>query len=146
MTNEVGRDLVVGLQQVTSSYANGSAMPLLPNPIWTFIDSTLPFIYLPLESCQLFEKQFGLEWNSTSQLYPVNETLHESLLTSNPTFTFRLGKSLQDGQYVDLVLPYASFDLTGKRPLIPDGSRYFPLRRAANDTQYTIGRTLLQEA
>jgi hypothetical protein len=29
---------------------------------------------------------------------------------------------------------------------VSNQTRYFPLQRAANDTQYTLGRTFLQEA
>jgi hypothetical protein len=49
---------------------------------------------------------------------------------------------------VSISFPYAAFDLTAKPPyqLINKTSRYFPLRRAENDTEYTLGRTFLQEA
>jgi len=43
-------------------------------------------------------------------------------------------------------LPYAAFDLVADYPLVIDSSRYFPLMRAANESQYTLGRTFLQEA
>lgn len=146
LANDVTRDIVVGLQSITSNYQNGSAIPLLPRSVWTFIDSTLPFIYLPLESCLLFERTLGLQWNNASQLYEVGDELHQSLLQSNPTFTFQLGNSLSGGSTVDIDLPYASFDLTAKDPFVPVQTRYFPLQRAANDSQLTLGRTFLQEA
>jgi hypothetical protein len=47
---------------------------------------------------------------------------------------------------VDIVLPYSAFDLTVSAPIVPTATRYFPLRRANNDTQYVIGRTFFQEA
>lgn len=144
---DVSRDLVVGLQSITSTAGNGSRHSLLPNPIWTFIDSTLPFIYLPLESCQAFENAFGLTYNDTARLYIVDDSLHQSLTTSNPNITFQLGNSLTGGPTVDIVLPYASFDLLASPPrVVGNATKYFPLKRAANDTQYTLGRTFLQEA
>ena len=144
---DISRDLVVGLQSITSTAANGSKHSLLPNPILTFIDSTLPLIYLPLESCQAFETAFGLTYNDTARLYIVDDSLHQSLTTSNPNITFELGNSVNGGPTVDIVLPYASFDLLASPPrVVGNATKYFPLKRAANDTQYTLGRTFLQEA
>lgn len=43
-------------------------------------------------------------------------------------------------------MPYAAFDLTASYPLVNGTSRYFPLQRAANDTQYTLERAFFQSA
>ena len=142
---DISRDIVVGLQSITAKDANGSTTSLLPSPILTFIDSTLPYIYLPPEACQLFENVFGLVWNDTLLQYLVNDTLHESLLAQNPAFTFKIGDTINGGPTVDIVLPYASFDLIAEYPLVYDTTRYFPIQ-PGNDTQYTLGRTFLQEA
>ncbi|CAD6593051.1 MAG: hypothetical protein ASARMPREDX12_006678 [Alectoria sarmentosa] len=143
---DISRDLVVGLQSITSTAANGSAISLLPNSIQTFIDSTFPFIYLPLESCQAFEEAFDLTWNATEEWYFVNDTLHQSLTARNPNITFQIANSQTGGPTVDIVLPYASFDLLASYPTVTDATRYFPLQRATNESQYTLGRTFLQEA
>jgi len=47
---------------------------------------------------------------------------------------------------VNITLPYAAFDLTASAPLVNSTTRYYPLKRAANSTQYLLGRTFLQEA
>ena len=147
LAQDITRDLVVGLQSITSTAADGSQHSLLPNAILTFIDSTLPFIYLPLESCQAFEAAFGLTYNDKLRLYTVDDVLHQSLTASNPNITFQLGNSRNGGPTVDIVLPYASFDLLASPPRVAgNATKYFPLKRAANDTQYTLGRTFLQEA
>lgn len=143
---DVARDLVVGLQSVKSTYANGSSQALLPSPIMTFIDSTIPYIYLPVEACQTFERVLGLVWDPTNNLYLVDERLHQNLLNANPKFTFSIGNDKNSSPTVDIILPYASFDLVAEPPLLPNETSYFPLRRAANDSQYTLGRTFLQEA
>lgn len=143
---DISRDLTVGLQSITSTAANGSAISLLPNSIFTLIDTTLPFIYLPLEACQAFEKAFDLIYDDTDRLYTVNDDLHQHLTERNPNFIFKLGNTLDGGPSVDIVLPYASFDLSASYPRVLNRTRYFPLKRAANNTQYTLGRTFLQEA
>ena len=142
---DVSRDIVVGLKSITARDANGSTTSLLPSPILTFIDSTLPYIYLPPKACQLFEDAFGLVWNETLLQYLVDDALHESLLAKNPNFTFQIGDTTDAGPTVDIVLPYASFDLIAEDPLVYDTTRYFPIQ-PGNETQYTLGRTFLQEA
>ena len=149
---DISRDLVVGLQSIYSTTTNDSTtlvtqqQSLLPNPILTFIDSTLHYIYLPIEACQEFEKTLGLEWNSTAGMYWVSETLYQSLLSKNLTFTFTIGDAKSGGPTVPIELPYASFDLEVKYPFEQDTTRYFPLQQAVNESQYTLGRTFLQEA
>lgn len=44
---DISRDLVVGLQGITSVESNGSTQLLLPSAHLMFIDSTVPYIYLP---------------------------------------------------------------------------------------------------
>jgi hypothetical protein len=147
MSPDVSRDLVVGVQSISMANSSHPQTSLLPSGgIFAFIDSTLPYIWLPLDACQAFESAFGLTWNQTSEMYLVNNTLHAKLLASNANVTFTLGVGKNGGETVDIVLPYASFDLTATPPLLKNTTSYFPLKRAANDTQYTLGRAFLQEA
>ena len=140
------RDLTVGIQSIMGTATNGGKLSLLPSGIFALIDSTLPYLWLPIESCQAFEKAFGLTWNSNAELYLVNDSLHNTLLAQNASLTFKLGRTAQGGDTVDIVLPYAALDLEAGYPLIQNISKYYPLKRGANDTQYTLGRTFLQEA
>ena len=147
LAGDVSRDKVVPIQSISSKNSTGYSYSLLPTPISAYIDSTIPYIYLPLEACQLFEQTLGLVYDETAKRYPVNEGLHQSLLANNTNITFHLGNN--GGSTVDIEMPYASFDLQGSFPFFPNGSnvtRYFPLQRATDDTQYTLGRTFLQEA
>lgn len=111
------------------------------------MDSAIPHIWLPVEACQAFEDTFGITWDPSSDLYLVNETRHQALLAQNASLAFRIGANTVTPEVVDIVLPYASFDLQvlDTYPNVTNSTRYFPLRRAANDTQYTLGRTFLQE-
>jgi hypothetical protein len=59
---------------------------------------------------------------------------------------FTIGNTISGGDTINVTLPYASFDLQAEYPFVSNSSRYFPLQRAANDTQYTLGRVFLQEA
>lgn len=110
------------------------------------IDSTVPYIYLPEDACAKFEAAFGLQYDESNDIYTINSTAHTALSAMNPSITFTLSNT--GGQTLDIVLPYAAFDLTATFPVITSGNdtNYFPLKRAANDTQYTLGRAFLQEA
>lgn len=148
MSTDVSRDLVVGVQSVTSTSGSSTAEHLLlpSGGIFAFVDSELPYIWLPEDACSAFEHTFGLVWNSTSEMYLVNDTLHTQLQSKNISITFTLGVGKSGGETIDITLPYAAFDLTASPPLVEKTTSYFPLKRAANDTQYTLGRAFLQEA
>ncbi|WPH01471.1 Hypothetical protein R9X50_00431700 [Acrodontium crateriforme] len=145
------RTLIVGVQSIStpsSNLASPVGIDLLPNPIYAMIDSTIAEMWLPQEACSVFESQFGLVWDNNTELYLVNQTLHDSLTKRNASITFQLGQGTSGGPTIQIELPYAAFDLTAQAPYqgLSNQSYYFPIRRAANDSQYTIGRTFLQEA
>ena len=139
---DISRDLLIGIQTISSGSDS-----LLPSGIIAMIDSTVAQIWLPLEACLRFEEVFGLTWNEEFNLYLVNDTLHAKLVADNPTITLTLGDTTTSSNIINIQMPYGSFDLTASWPLIPNGtSRYFPLRRADNSSQYLLGRTFLQQA
>lgn len=144
MADDVTRDLVVYLQSI--SYSGSSSAILLSDPILIFIDSTDPNLWLPEGVCDAFEQAFGLTLDSESGLYLVNDTHNTELLNSNAQVTFRLSDVASGGDAVTVTLPYDAFALTAQAPLVDNSSYYFPLKRAANSTQYTLGRAFLQEA
>lgn len=137
---------MVGLQAIEYNDAKSTNKPLLSEGILTFVDSTVPQIWLPKDSCTLFEDAFGITYNSSIDRYTVNDTLHQQLLNSGASVSFILGNQLSGGQTVNITLPYQAFDLELKYPIADVPTKYFPLRQAANDSQYTLGRTFLQES
>ncbi|KAE8444874.1 hypothetical protein EG329_014122 [Mollisiaceae sp. DMI_Dod_QoI] len=146
--SENGQDLYVGLQSITAYSTNvsfGGTKTLLPNPIYALIDSTVPELWLPMEACEAFETAFGLVHNNETDRYLVNGSLQANLRAQNPTFTFELGNIDTGPPSVTLNLSYAAFDLIVGYPIVTSNYPYFPLRRAANASQYTIGRMFLQE-
>ncbi|KAI0161206.1 acid protease [Xylariaceae sp. FL1272] len=144
MADDYTRDLVVSLQSI--SYSGSTTSVLLSDSIDIFIDSTDPNLWLPDDVCDAFEQAFGLTIDDASGLYLVNDTHHVTLQNSNAQVSFRLSDVNSGGSAVTITLPYDAFDLQAESPLVNDTSYYFPLKRAANETQYTLGRTFLQEA
>jgi hypothetical protein len=137
-------DLTVYINSITQVSVSGKGT-LLSTTIPAFIDSTTPYLWLPEDVCTQFELQFGITYDNFSGLYLVNDTLHDSLLAQNANITFTLGNTTSS-EKVDIVLPYAAFDLLASSPLVDIPTRYFPLKRANTTSQITLGRTFLQEA
>ena len=138
---------VVALQAVVAIDSNAETS-LLDQPILALVDSTVPHIWLPEQSCNEFEKAFGITHDVGSDLYLINETIHDALIKRDASVSFQLSNTLNGGPSVNITLPYKSFDLnvTETVPYVTSASRYFPLRRAQNDSQYTLGRTFFQES
>lgn len=135
------------MQSIEFSDSKAEPKDLLSEGILTFVDSTVPHIWLPVSACTAFEDAFGIQHNQQSDLYLVNDTLHDTLLAQNASVTLVIGNDVRGGDTVRITLPYLSFDLEASyESLNGTTRRYFPLRRAANDTQYTLGRTFLQES
>lgn len=141
-------DLVVGIQSIVSTNANGTSNSLLSSGILAYVDSTVSGLTLPIEVCQRFEKAFGLKYNQTNGFYLVDDALHNTLLEQNANVTFTLGSTTTSGEPINITLSYKSFDLqlSPPVPLISEKTGYFPLQRAIDTTRYVLGRTFLQEA
>ncbi|OCK83868.1 acid protease [Lepidopterella palustris CBS 459.81] len=140
------KTLSMGIQMITATNTLQGSINIMSAEILSFIDSTVPHIWLPQTVCDRFEQAFGLTYDPTTDLYLVNNTIHNQLLDLNPTVTFALGNTGDPANTVNIALPYGAFDLQATYPIYANLTNYFPIRRAANDTQYTLGRTFLQEA
>ena len=145
--NEIDtRELTVNINDISINTNRHDGSPTTSTrTIAALIDSTVPYIYLPLDVCEMFEDTLGIEWDDEVQAYLVNDTLHSALQAQNSTVTFSLGDP-STAQIVNISLRYSAFDLTATYPLVTNRSHYFPLMRATNENQYTLGRTFLQEA
>ncbi|KAK5123026.1 hypothetical protein LTR85_003592 [Meristemomyces frigidus] len=150
MNVDNSRPLQVGVQKILAENTlGGSGVNLLPTAVYHFIDSTLPHIWLPDDAIQAFVDNFGLTYDNNTDLYLINDTMRNQWLQNRPTVTFQLGTSDvagSGGETVNIELPYAAFDMQASYPYYENATNYFPIRKAVNDTQYTLGRTFLQEA
>nr|POE99405.1 hypothetical protein CFP56_52797 [Quercus suber] len=149
MNGDDSRPLQAAIEAITvENTLCGSASNLHFDQTFYFIDSTVPHIWLPDDVVDRFVNCFGLTYDNNTDLFLVNDTVRSQLLDLNPTvtFTFSNGTADDDQDLVNIALPYAALDLQASYPYYQTATNYFPIRRAANNTQYTIGRTLLQEA
>jgi hypothetical protein len=139
------RPLSLNVYSITATDTeNGTS--LLDEQTYFELDFTVPHLWLPRKTCDLFESAFRLSYDSDTDLYTVNESTHDYLLTTNPTITIGLGASADPVKRVNVVLPYSAMDLVASHPIYQSDKsvRYFPIRRASE--HFTLGRVLLQEA
>lgn len=140
---DISRDLLCAVQSVTT---NISSSPLMSTANFWFIDSLVASMWFPEDVCTAFEEAFGIEWDDEYSIYLINDTQHSTLLEQQTAVTMRIGANTTTTETVDIVLPYESLALNASWPVYPNATRYFPLKRAVNDSQYTLGRAFLQNA
>jgi hypothetical protein len=147
LSEQDARPLTVGVQSVTAINTLQGTISFTSSGYLADIDSTVSHLWLPKDVCDAFENAFGLTYDNTTGLYLVNDTIHSQLKAANPTITFKLGNTAYDtGNYTNIELPYAAFDLQASYPYYQNSTNYFPIRRTENETRYVLGRTFLQEA
>jgi hypothetical protein len=137
---DVSLDLQVAIQRIAVSGSNNA---LMSKPIISYISTLVPDIWLPSEACTDFLTAFSLSFNSTSNYFYVNNTMHKSNLANNPIVSFQVGPEAS-GSSTTIRLPYWNFYLATQNA--NSGTFRFPIRLASNDSQYILGRTFLQSA
>ncbi|KAH7380033.1 aspartic peptidase domain-containing protein [Pyrenochaeta sp. MPI-SDFR-AT-0127] len=130
----------------TRDMANQTVSVLPEGPVYALIDFAEPQIWLPISACDVVARAFNLTYDNVTDLYLIDSYTHSRLLEQNPSVTFGLGQTANPGERVNVVLPYNAFDQQASYPIYLNATNYFPMRRAYNDTQYTLGRTFFQEA
>jgi hypothetical protein len=150
-TPDTDGNLMVDLVGLTARTTSAFGIDLLNGTnVNMNIDSTVAEIWLPIAVCKIFEDAFGLIYDGNTDLYLVDDISHKMLMELNPNITFTLhptAKSDTAGT-VEIILPYAAFDLQASSPYqgLNKTQRYFPIRRGSNESQWTLGRTFFQEA
>ncbi|KAK7432651.1 hypothetical protein QQZ08_000860 [Neonectria magnoliae] len=127
------------------------------------IDSTTPYLWLPEDVCDKFANAFNLTYNSTFDLYTLENEQYRNFLKEDAfSFTFVLSSFDNNDNFGDpydvpgvvnitvpsraftglLQYPFMNRTITYGQPAIP----YFMLRRASNSSTYILGRSFLQES
>ncbi|KAM0163546.1 hypothetical protein ACHAPG_001071 [Botrytis cinerea] len=142
-----GDDLTIDVNAITVKSPGGTSQ-VVSSPSSSFpafIDSSVPYLYLPTSICQKFEEAIGISYDSESELYLLTDAQHTALVNRNASVVFTLTNSTSKAM-VNITLPYAAFDWWAEYPLVQNSTRYFPLKRATDNSQITLGRAFLQEA
>lgn len=138
-------NLFVGVQGISSTLSNGTTTILLETGILAAIDSNVPELWLPPEICDKFASAFALTYHPESDRYLQTDTTRQLLKDHGSILSLTLGLSVAGGQTISIEMPLPAFDHQATYPIFASPTNYFPLRRAANDSMITLGRTFLQE-
>jgi hypothetical protein len=145
--SDQSRTFTVAIQTIAISGNSITSTPV-GMQIYAVIDSVITDLWLPAAVCSSFESALGLVWNDTFGMYLINNTMHNQLAAEDPIISFALAANLTNTTEINVNVPYSAFDLKASYPLagIVDNTttqRYFPLKRAANDSQIFLGRVFL---
>jgi hypothetical protein len=112
------------------------------------IDSTASQIWLPSVICDKLATAFNLTYLNDTSLYAIDDATHAKLMQLKPQLTFTISKDGTSASTTSINFPYSAFVAQLGIPFYNSTSpiRYFPIRKAANDSQLTLGRAFLQEA
>ncbi|KAF8253927.1 acid protease, partial [Wilcoxina mikolae CBS 423.85] len=149
LTSVETKNVQAPLTSLTVDLSDGTSLGnIISKPINASINSVTSYIWLPKETCQKLEKAFNITWNATEELYLLEPWTYQALVAANPSFTFTLANG---SSKVDIVIPYAAMDLDIVLPItavVPRNNtqKYFPVKRAWDNSQYTLGRVFLHEA
>jgi len=138
-------DVVVGVQSISITSVNGTTTRILSDGIKATIDSNTPDMWLPTSVCDELALALGLTYVEVADRYAVTDSARSAIRSSPPKFSFVIGTSATGGSTVSIDIPYGAFDLQAAFPIFSPPAYYFPLRRAANESQFTLGRAFLQE-
>ena len=140
------QSLMLSLNSIVAfNTLDGAVQALLNSTVPVNIDSSVSQLWLPEDVCDQFAQVFGLGYDSRTDLYTVNDTIHSQLLSNDPSVSLTLGP-IGSGNSISINMHYSAFDLNASIPLYNLSTPYFPIRRATNSSQYTLGRAFLQEA
>lgn len=143
---DLSLDLQVALQRISINGTGGKDMS--PSLI-TYVSTLVPDIWLPKDVCNSFAQAYGLSHNATTDDYYINNTMHELNLSRQPLARFEVGPDTS-GPSILIRLPYWNFYLAAQTENSGSAKTEqvfrFPIRTAANDSQYVLGRAFLQSA
>jgi len=108
------------------------------------IDSSVSQLWLPGVVCDQLEVFLGLTYDTSTELYIVNDTAHEKLVRLAPEMAFTLAADGTSNFTTSIILPYTALDLQAGPPTYNFSTNYFPIRRASKGS--VLGRAFLQEA
>lgn len=140
-------------------------------PFEAVIDSSLPYIYLPPEACDMFVRNFRLQGNNSDfglagfdlDIYTLSREHAQQNERATEAITFNLGDPSGGKQTVAISLPYSAFNsnaswvygaydnsTTPRKNLTEAGAPpLFPIKRLAagyGGGKAILGRAFLQEA
>lgn len=148
-SNATTGELLVNVFSIAIKRTSATAWITSPPPAFSaIVESTLPYLFLPKETCDWLAAMLDLEYDEPSGLYTINETSVSYNLGNRTTFSITLDSSnsttVDSG--IGIKLPYDAFNANASWTWgLNDTQRIFPMRRAPSETA-VLGRVFFQEA
>jgi hypothetical protein len=153
------------LESTPTSNWTSTSQPLLSinESVTAVVDTSTPYLWLPAAVCDRFAKYLDLHWNETLGVYVFNRgSQYTDYLAPSPlSFTFSISsydyldnfaQPLALPGVVNITIPAAAFAHLLRYPFadaisFSDSSiPYFPLKRAAAEGPFILGRAFMQAA
>ncbi|MCJ1307428.1 hypothetical protein MMC25_001074 [Agyrium rufum] len=148
--NSISSDgqLTVGLQKIQYLDSTLSTpSQILSGGVEALIDTGIPDLWLPYDTCGLIQHAFNLTFDSPHLRYVITEEQRQTNIRNNATATFFLGVTDDSGSpSVPITISYQAFDQVLSPPILATATRYFPLRQSKSNDEIRLGRVFFQEA
>ncbi|KAJ5383483.1 hypothetical protein N7517_001394 [Penicillium concentricum] len=108
------------------------------------IDPTLPYLYLPKETCDTLAAELPVTFNEDLGLYFWNtDESYEKMTSSLAYISFTFEKDATNTQNITIKVPFQLLKLTLQEPLVEHNTTYFPCYPSDS---FVLGRAFLQAA
>ena len=140
-------DIVLGPSGVGPPFKN-TGSGFLSKPQDALLDASVPYMYLPAETCASIANTLPVSFNTSLGLYIWNtqDRAYHDIVTSLSYLSFRFTDNTQKD--LDIRVPFALLNLTLESPLVAQPTAYFPCSPLATGGNETVrlGRAFLQAA
>lgn len=110
------------------------------------IDPTVPYLYLPRDTCDAIAKELPVTYNKGLGLYFWNATeeSYRNIVSSPAYLSFTFWKNEGSNKDITIKVPFKLLNLTLEKPLVNQDTPYFPC--FPTNSTYKLGRAFLQAA
>lgn len=119
---------------------------MLMTSISALISSDIAEIWLPHTACSQLESAYGLQWNSSLNLYLLNQSQSDDLNRRKPIMQFQLAPIASTDPLEAVAIDVPWNFLMQNITIANQVYTYFAIRHAADESQFVLGRTFLQAA
>lgn len=109
------------------------------------IDPTLPYLYLPRETCDAMAAELPVTFNEGLGLYfwDTGNSSYQKITSSPAYMSFTFEKDAVNTQSITIKVPFQLLKLTLQEPLVEHNTTYFPCYPSDS---FVLGRAFLQAA
>jgi hypothetical protein len=147
-------ELLVTFSTISIAYDNNTSPTSSPGGFTALIDSTLPYLYLPTDTCEYLARVLNLQYDNITGLYTIDENSLQNNKQTISTITIAINPLLSPGSTTskpgaNINFKYDAFVANADWQWGYESVQaIFPIRRtpAGSTTPAVLGRVFFQEA